>query len=112
MQGQRYQNSSTEKYLIERENHSFMGKCFNCGKVGYWKWKCKNETAKKLQEREDRNDDKDFGLMTYNDLRKEKKQVKSIDTPEIIPEQGQLCTIDGCQYHTFNRSSWIGDTSA
>ncbi len=53
MQGQRYQNSSTEKRQIERENHIFMGKYFNCGKVGNQKWECKNETAKKSQERQE-----------------------------------------------------------
>ncbi len=53
MQGQRYQNSSTEKCLIETKNHCFMGKCINCAKAGYWKWESKNETAKKSQERQE-----------------------------------------------------------
>ncbi len=41
-----------------------MGKCFNCGKVGHQKWECKNTTAKKSQEREDKYDDEDVGLTT------------------------------------------------
>ncbi len=48
-----------------------MGKCFNCGKVRYQRWECKNETAKKSQEREDKYDDDDFGLTTYKASRKE-----------------------------------------
>ncbi len=50
--------------------------------------------------------------MTYKASRKENKEVKFINTLDIIPEQGQLYTIDGRQYHTFNRKSWIGDTCA
>jgi len=42
-----------------------MGKFFNCGEFGHQKWECKNERAKKSQEREDMNDDEDFGLTTY-----------------------------------------------
>ncbi len=32
--------------------------------------------------------------------------------PEVIPDVGQLCTIDGCQHHMFNKNSWIGDAGA
>ncbi len=72
-----------------------MGKYFNCGKVGHQMLECKNETAKKSQQREDRNDDEDFGPTTHEASRKEKNQVKFIDTPEIILKQGQLCLLMG-----------------
>ncbi len=55
----------------------------------------KNETAKKSHEREDKYGNENFGITTCKASRKEKNQVKFFDTPEIIPEQEQLCTIDG-----------------
>ncbi len=64
-----------------------MGKFFNCGKFGHQKWECKNERAKKSQEREDVNDDEDFGLTTCKASRKEKKQVKFIDTLKSFPRR-------------------------
>lgn len=36
--------------------------------------------------------------------------VKLKEMSEIIPNVRQLCTIDGCQYHMFDKNSWIGDT--
>ncbi len=33
------------------------------------------------------------------------KKVKFKETLEVIPDVEQLCTIDGHQYHTFNKNS-------
>ncbi len=32
--------------------------------------------------------------------------------PEVIPNVGQLCKVDGCQYDMFSKNSWIVDPGA
>ncbi len=39
-------------------------------------------------------------------------QVTFKDMPEIISNVGKLCTIDGLQYHLFDKNLRIGDTGA
>jgi len=88
-----------------------MGMCFNCGKVGHCKFECKKEKGNQSREKEDELDNEEFGL-NFRDTSVHKKTVRFKDIPEEIPDVGQLCTIDGRQYHTFNKNSWIGDTGA
>ena len=112
-----HQNSSsnTVRHQGNQDNRKFMGKCFNCGKVGHRKSECKKEMANKSREKIEESDEEDYGLVFYdtsNDSEQCKRKVKFKEIPEVIPDIGQLCTIDGHQYHTFNKNSWIGDTGA
>ncbi len=71
--------------------------------------------ANKSRETVEESDKEEFGFVFCDapkDSEQSKKKVKFKETPEVIPDVGQLCTIDGHQYHTFNKNSWIGDTDA
>ncbi len=92
-----------------------MDKGFNCGKIGHFKLECMKERANKSRETGGESDNKDFGLVFYDasdDLGQHNKKFKFEKTSEFILDVGQLCTIDGHQYQTFNKNSWIGETGA
>ncbi len=103
----------TQRDMGDQKNEKFMGKCFDWGKVGHCKSKYKKEKSNKSRETGEESDKEDFGFVFYDvsvDLEQCNKKVKFKNMPEVIPDVGQLCTIDGCQYHRFNKNTWIGDT--
>ncbi len=78
-----------------------MWKCFICGKVEHHKLECRETGGE--------SDKEDFDLIFYdvsNDSEQSNMKVKFKKMPEVILDEGQLCTTDGYQYHMFNKNSW------